>query len=44
MYTVLLVTGVEFSDSSVAYNTQYSFHQVPSLMPITQLTHPPTPF
>uniref|UniRef100_A0A452VG98 NBAS subunit of NRZ tethering complex n=1 Tax=Ursus maritimus TaxID=29073 RepID=A0A452VG98_URSMA len=33
---VLLVSEVEFSDSSFAYNTQCSSHQVPSLMSVTQ--------
>ena len=38
MYSVLLVSEVEFSDSSVAYGTQFSLYHVPSLMPITH-TH-----
>ena len=40
-YSILLVSEVEFSDSSVAYNTQCSLYHMPSLMPITQLPHPP---
>ena len=36
MYSVILVSGVEFSDSSPKYNTHHS-SQVPSLKPI-----PPT--
>jgi len=43
-YSVLLVSEVEFSDSSVAYNSQCSC--IPSralLMPITRLPHPPSP-
>ena len=39
---VKLVSGVEFSDSSLMYNTQCS-SQVPSLIPITYFTHPPLP-
>ena len=37
------VSEVEFSDSSVASNTQYSLHHVPSLMPIISypIPHPP---
>ena len=42
MYNVSLVSDVEFSDSSVAYNTQGSLHHMPSLMLITQLSHPLT--
>ena len=38
----LLVSELKFSDSSVAYNTQCSSHHIPSLVPITQLLHPPT--
>ena len=37
-----MISGVEFSDSSLSYNTQCSSQQVPSLMPITPLAHPPT--
>ena len=41
-YSVTLVLGVEFSESSLTYNTQCS-SQVPSLVPITHLAHlPPT--
>ena len=32
-----MVSGVEFSDSSLIYNTQCSSQQVPSLMPITMI-------
>ena len=42
-YRVMLVSRVEFSDSSLTYNTQCSSRQVPSLMPITHLAHPPSP-
>ena len=35
-----MVFGVVFSDSSVAYNTQYLSNHVPSLMPITNYTIP----
>lgn len=38
-----IISEVEFSDLSVAYNSQGSLHHLPSLMPITQLPHPPTP-
>ena len=38
---MLLVSGVEFSDSLVAYNTQCSLHHAPFLMPTTQLPHSP---
>ena len=38
---MFLVSEVEFGGSSVAWNTQGSFHHVPSIMPITQL--PPSP-
>ena len=37
-----MISGVEFSDSPLAYNTQRSSQQVPSLMPIPHLAHPPT--
>ena len=37
LVNILLVSGVEFSDSMVAYNP------VPSLMSITQLPNPPPP-
>ena len=30
-----MVSGVEFSDSSLIYNTQCSSQQVPSLLPVT---------
>ena len=36
----LLVSEVEFSYLLVTYNTQCSFHQAPSLMPITQVPYP----
>ena len=40
-----MVSGVEFSDSIITYNTQCSLQQVPSLVPITHLAHlPPTSF
>ena len=44
MYSVIfiiLVLGVEFSDSTRIYNTRCS-SQVPSSIPITYLTNPPT--
>ena len=37
----MLVSGVEFSVSSLTYNTQCSSQQVPALMPIAHLAHPP---
>ena len=37
-----MVSLVEFSDSSITYNTQCSSRQVSSLMPITHLFHPLT--
>ena len=37
--SVLLVSGLEFSDSSHTCNTQCS-SEVPSLIPMTHLTHP----
>ena len=40
--SVLLVSGLECSDSSVADNTQCPSHQGPSLMPITPLPLPLT--
>ena len=36
-----MISGVEFSDSSLTYNTQCSSQWVSSLMPITHLTHLP---
>ena len=36
-----MVLEVEFSDSSPTCDTQGSSQQVPSLMPITYLVHPP---
>ena len=36
-------SGAGFSDPPVAQNPQCSLHHVPSLMPITQLPHPPPP-
>ena len=41
-YSVLLVSEVDFSDSPIACNTQYSLHHMPFLMPITQLSCPPS--
>lgn len=38
-----LVAEVEVSNSSVAQNTQSSFHPVPSFMPSPPLPHPPPP-
>ena len=38
----MLVSGVEFSDSSLTLNTQCSSQQVPSLIPTSHLPHPPT--
>ena len=38
---MVLASGVEPSDSSLTYDTQWSSRRVPSLMPITHLTHPP---
>ena len=40
-YGIISISGVEFSDSSLTYNTQGS-SQVPSLIPITHLAHSPT--
>ena len=40
-YSAILVSGVEFSDSSLTYNTQCSSQQVPSLIPISHLAHLP---
>ena len=37
---VILVSGVEFSDSSLTYTTQCSSLQAPSLIHITHLAHP----
>ena len=37
-----MISEIEFSDSSLTYDTQYSSQQVPFLMPITHLAHPPT--
>lgn len=37
-YGVLLVSEIEFSDSSGASHAWCSFRQGPSLMPVTQLT------
>ena len=42
MYGVLLASEVEFSDSSVAWNTQCTCHHVSSFVPVTQLPHLPT--
>ena len=41
-YSVEMLSGVEFRDSSLTWNTQCSSHQVSSLMPIAHLAHPPT--
>ena len=41
IYCTFFVSEEELSVSSAAYNTQCSFPQVSSLMPITQLPHPP---
>ena len=41
-YSVILVSGVEFRDLSLAYNTRCSSQQVPSLIPIT-IQHIPLP-
>ena len=38
----MLVSEVEFRDSSLMYNTQ-CLSQMPSLIPITVLTHAPVP-
>ena len=38
-----MASGVEPSDLSLTYDTQGSSQQVPSLMPITHLAHPPCP-
>ena len=38
-----MVSGVQFSDLSLTYNTQCSSQQVSSLMSITHLVHPPQP-
>ena len=38
---VILVSGVQYTDSTLPYNTQGSA-QVASLTPITCFTHPPT--
>ena len=38
-----MVSGVEFSDSSLTYNTQCSSPQVSFLMPFAHLAHPPPP-
>ena len=40
IYDVILVSGVEFSDSSLSYNTQCSPQQVPSI----RITHPAHPW
>ena len=42
-YSTSLVSDIELNNSSVACNTQYSFHHVSSFVPITQLPHPPNP-
>ena len=41
-YSVLMISGVEFSDSSLTCNTQCFSQQVPSFMPLTHLAHSPT--
>ena len=38
-----MVSGVEFSDSSLTCNTPRSSQQVPSLMHVTHLAHPSPP-
>ena len=42
-YSIVLVSGLEFSDSSLTYNTGCSSQQVPSLIPVTHLAHSPHP-
>jgi len=42
MYNVILVSGVQYSDPTLPYNTWCSSQQVHPLIPITHLTHPPT--
>ena len=37
-----MISGIEFSDSSLTYNTQGSSQQASSLMPLAHLAHPPT--
>ena len=39
---VIMISGLELSDSSLTYNTQCSSQQVSSLMLLTHLVHPPT--
>ena len=36
-----MIAGIEFSDSSLTYNTQDSLQQASSLMPINHLAHSP---
>ena len=38
-----MISGIEFSDSSLIYNTQGSSQQVSSLMPLAHLAHHPNP-
>ena len=38
---MVLTSGVEPSDSSLTYHTQWSSQKVPSLMSVTHLSHPP---
>ena len=40
IYSVILVTSVQYNDSALPYITQCS-SQVPSLIPITYIFHPP---
>ena len=42
IHIAILVSGVQYSDSTLPYNTQCS-SQVPSLILITYLTFPPHP-
>jgi len=43
-YSITLFSGVQHSDSTVPYNTQYSSQQVHSFIPITYFNHPPPTF
>ena len=38
-YSVILVSDVQYTDSAIPYDTQYSWQQVHSLIPNTYFTH-----
>lgn len=42
MYSVILISGIQFSDSAFPYDTPCSTWQALPLMPIPHFSHPPT--